>query len=417
MKTVVKGLFLGLLLFSASAMAEDEDIVALTSGGGTNISWKITSSGELVISYSGKGKGKIQGYDKNVLPDGQLGPDGNEYGTGSTAPWYEYADQIKSITISDNIAEIGQRAFRGLSSAVSATIPDSVTKINDSAFGYATSLTSVTLSDNLTSIGKWAFEKTALTNITIPDGVTSVGLKAFYNCENVTTVTIGNGVSSINESAFANETSLKNIIISDSVTEIGKNAFNGATNLTDVTIGQNVKTIKENAFKDASSLTSITISDSVTSIDKHAFQGAINLTDLTIGASVVSFGLGCFDGTPIDTLTIDANGSAENYQAIANYFYERRTEYQITTINCLGGEMSECITKMAPYWDISAIAGSSIGRNSQNNASDTSGESVNNQSGEQDSTQMARQNKRIYTIKEAEAASKPNGNRVMIRYR
>ena len=409
---------MGLLLFSASAMAEGNDIVALTSGGGTNISWRITSAGELIISYSGKGKGKIQEYDKNVLPEGQLGPDGNQYGTGSTAPWYEYADKIKSITISDNISEIGKRAFRGLSSAVSATIPDSVTKINDSAFGYATSLTSVTLSDNLTSIGQWAFENTALTNITIPDSVTSVGSKAFQNCSDVTNVTIGNGITSIKESAFANETSLKNITISDSVTEIGKNAFNGATNLTDVTIGQNVKTIKEAAFKDASSLVSIIIPDSVTTLEKHAFQGAINLTDLTIGASVVSFGLGCFDGTPINTLTIDVNGSAENYQAIANYFYERRTDYQITTVNCLGGEMSECITKMAPYWDISAIAGSSIDRNSQNNASHSSDLATSDDTNAtKNENLIMRKDKRIYTVEEANAVSKPNGNKFMIRYK
>lgn len=61
-------------------------------------------------------------------------------------------------------------------------IPNSVTTI-DGAFSFCTGLTSVTIPDNVTEIGGYAFQGcTALTSVIIPGSVTAIGYNAFDGC-------------------------------------------------------------------------------------------------------------------------------------------------------------------------------------------------------------------------------------------
>ena len=60
-----------------------------------------------------------------------------------------------------------------------------------SVFSGCTNLTSVTISDNVTNIGNGAFGNcSSLTSIVIPDSVTNIGGGAFYNCSNLVSVTV-----------------------------------------------------------------------------------------------------------------------------------------------------------------------------------------------------------------------------------
>ena len=98
---------------------------------------------------------------------------------------------LSSVTISNGVTRIGNRAFYGCSGLSSVTIPNSVTIIGDYAFDYCSGLTSVTIGSGVTSIGSGAFAVcSGLTSVTIPSSVTSIEGSAFYNCRSLTSITV-----------------------------------------------------------------------------------------------------------------------------------------------------------------------------------------------------------------------------------
>jgi len=153
--------------------------------------------------------------------------------------------------------------FRACYTLRSVTIPEGIARIGDSAFECYTSLTSVTIGNSVKTIGNDAFKDCkGLTSITIPDSVTHIGDNAFERCKSLTSVTIGECVACIGNSAFQDCTSLTSITIPSSVKSIGWGAFAGCTRLASVTIGKGVKSIEDIAFQDCTSLTSVTFKGS-----------------------------------------------------------------------------------------------------------------------------------------------------------
>ena len=104
-----------------------------------------------------------------------------------------YTGSDVDVIIPNNVIEIGERAFNGLTLLKSVVIPDSV--------------------------------------ITI-DGEEFVG--AFSSCVNLVDVSIGNGLKTIKRSAFAYCRSLTKITIPDNVTKIEEGAFRGCDKLMDI---------------------------------------------------------------------------------------------------------------------------------------------------------------------------------------
>ncbi len=155
-----------------------------------------------------------------------------DWNNTSNIPWYNYREQITSVTINDGVTSIGNCAFENCTSLTSIDIPTSVTSIGDYAFYYCTSLKSIEIPTSVTSIGEWTFYSCAsLTNIEIPNGVTSIGDNAFYGCKSLTSIDIPASVTSIGKWTFYSCASLTNIEIPASVTSIGYSAFTGCTNL------------------------------------------------------------------------------------------------------------------------------------------------------------------------------------------
>ena len=110
---------------------------------------------------------------------------------------------LKSVVISDSVANIGRAAFSNCSSLTSVTIPNSVMSIGESAFDGCSSLTSVTIPDSVTSIWESAFAFcSSLTGVTIPNSVTNIGVGAFLGCSSLTSVRMPNSVTSIGVDAF-----------------------------------------------------------------------------------------------------------------------------------------------------------------------------------------------------------------------
>ena len=115
----------------------------------------------------------------------------------------DFYKQIKTVTIGNNVTEIGSEAFRLCTGLTSVTIGSGVETIGDNAFNSCTGLTSVTIGSGVKTIGESAFDGcTGLTSFNIPDNVTTIGKGAFAYCTGLTTVVIGSGVETIDEGVF-----------------------------------------------------------------------------------------------------------------------------------------------------------------------------------------------------------------------
>ena len=176
-------------------------------------------------------------------------------------------------------------------------IPDEITEIKPFTFGGA-GITSVTIHENVTEIGQDAFKRcTALSNVVIPDGVTIIGKGAFYYCTALESVAIGAGVTTVGEGAFSGCGSLNAVHISDLSAWCGidfqtpNNASNPivvAGNLylngeavTDLVIPEDVTVIKPRAFKGLAGLKNVTMHKGVTAIGSEAFSGCPGIESIT----------------------------------------------------------------------------------------------------------------------------------------
>ena len=237
-------------------------------------------------SYSVTG---IGGYsDSNVVIDSVYN------GLPVTAIGYhafQFAYEIKSVTIPDSVTSIGIAAFDSCYRLEEINLPDNLTHIPDYAFMDCESLLSLTIPSSVSYIGEGAFYRcAALTNIVIPKGALSIGSEAFRECTSLESITIPNSVKSIAGAAFYKCVNLKNITIPSGVTSIEIATFGGCTNLQSITISDSVTKICKEAFNSCSSLTEITIPDSVTEIGEKAFYGCSSLTEITIPDSVTKIG-------------------------------------------------------------------------------------------------------------------------------
>ena len=261
-----------------------------SEGDGKNLTWTLDSEGVLTISGTGRMK------DYAMMDSG--------FESQSTAPWYNYRNQIKQLILSPNITSIGDYAFYAFTGLTGIlTIPNGVTSIGWAAFKDCAGFTgSLTIPDSITSIGGAAFNSCSGFDgsLTIPNSVTSIGNFAFNDCYGFTgSLTIPNSVTSIGDYAFAGCTGFTgSLTISNSVTSIGDYAFSDCTGFTgSLTIPNSVTAMGRSAFSRCSGFTgSLTIPNSVTNIGGSTFWKCRRLTSITIPNSVTSIGWAAFAG-------------------------------------------------------------------------------------------------------------------------
>lgn len=133
------------------------------------------------------------------------------------------------------------------STNINYQIPEKVTEIENYAFAYCNNLKSITLFNNVTNIGYASFASCeSLTSVTIPGSVKFINESAFENCSHLTNVIISKGVKEIHTRAFAQCLRLTSVVIPDTVTYIGPGAFAGCLNLEFVHIPKSVTEINDN---------------------------------------------------------------------------------------------------------------------------------------------------------------------------
>jgi len=213
---------------------------------------------------------------------------------------------LSTITIGENITEIGDYAFNDCSSLTTSNINNSIiSSIGNSAFKN-TRLTSFFMPSNITSIGTNIFQDTPITQITweSPNSIINV-LSDISNI--ITDITINfSGV--ILENTFEGLTQLTSITIGEQITGIGTRAFAGCNSLINVIINDGVTNIGNEAFIDCNQITLITIPTTVLSIGNSAFSGCGNIQTITLPNSITSIGTNCFNNClKLNSITLPNN--------------------------------------------------------------------------------------------------------------
>ena len=194
----------------------------------------------------------------------------------------------------------GEATITKVDTAISGdvVIPDTfggypVTTIAKDAFRHCDNMRSITIPDNVFAIQDYAFYSCDnLTTIYMGNGVTTIGDRAFFYCYNLTEVYITDmaawcGIGFQNSYAnplchagnlYLNNTLVTDLVIPENIASVGRYAFNDCSSLNSVIIPHSVKSIGKSAFLNCSNLTRVVIPASVISIDRSAFEDCGNLT-------------------------------------------------------------------------------------------------------------------------------------------
>lgn len=280
------------------ASNNENEVIDAGYCGNSNVIWRLTKDGVLVIT----GSGTMPDYEQDWY----------------SAPWYEYNSSIHTVRVSGTVKNIGAYAFCYCDDIKYAYIEKGVQTIGEGAFYECTALQEVVIEDGLTKIGAEAFCMCKnLTYIAIPNSVTSIGAHAFSTCINLSAIKLSSKITAIEEYTFSEckiETisipsgvtkigsyafigcPLKSITLPKGVTRIGDGAFSKCTSLTTFTFPGTVKAIEEKTFKECTKLKTIQIQSGVTSVRREAFYGCTALEKIVLPDTVTELYDSAFSG-------------------------------------------------------------------------------------------------------------------------
>ena len=241
----------------------------------------VTSIGEWAFGYC-TGKAYI---NRNITTN-----NGNPYAGA----------RFTEVFVGDGVTEIGNDAFREMSTLTSISLPDGLLTIGNNAFFSCNGLTSVKIPASVTSIGSQAFCNSKKMNLAQGSVLScEIGDEAFAGCTNLTAVTFGSNVGNIGTSAFARCEALASATVPKDVTKmktIGQYAFSECSKMAAFDFPSCVDSIGYGAFEKCSSLTSINLPEGLRTIVGNAFFGCSGVTSVTIPESVKEMGSNIFNG-------------------------------------------------------------------------------------------------------------------------
>ena len=261
---------------------------------GTSLSWLFYENNTLVLEGAG---------------------DMSNYSSGS-APWYQYREQIKTISLPDGLTSIGNYAFQGLASLESVVIPESVTKFGNGAFHSCAGLTSLNIPQSVTSVGNDCFSGRQALTLAVLRG--SYGIR--YAIKNSVPYAVSGETRKITAQGSCGDTlcwilfedgtlefdgygnmygwsaakdvpwsaqkdNIKSLSIPEGVASVGARAFYECANLSAVKLPESLKSVGDYAFSKCASLTTLLIPKDASSISSSAFSECSGLTLTVIRGS------------------------------------------------------------------------------------------------------------------------------------
>lgn len=168
--------------FSFTAYSADTVASGDCGQNGNNVVWTLTNDGVITITANGNE------------------PRIKDYSAQSTAPWYNYRDQIRKVVIQNGVIQVGAFAFYDCYNIVDVEF-GTIDTLGTSAFEKCTSLKRAILPDSCTWIWNYAFSGctglvTAYVNAvnsysnTIPEGM-------FNHCESLAVIELGENINRI----------------------------------------------------------------------------------------------------------------------------------------------------------------------------------------------------------------------------
>ena len=261
----------------------------------------------------------------------------NGYLFKMTDTYIEEDKRPSSVSIVGNVFADGAV---GLTSVQSVTVSDSVTYIGERAFRDCYSLVSIKLSENITEIHDETFYNCFnLLSISIPEKVERIGYNAFRFCSDLMTVDMPNHPVLIEQGAFANTGIYENEgVWVDGVLYVDGHLISGDQfRGEEYTVLPGTYSIAQFAFfaptSDVFPLKKLTIPDSVGIIGEYAFGGCYNLESITMSQNVTYIGGNAFRGDKMNPFELP---QTLEYIGTGNFnkegFYSSRLPDKLTVI-------------------------------------------------------------------------------------
>ncbi len=277
----------------------------------------------------------IQGAADYEFVDGELIISGTGAVTTKVSK-LDFADEIKKITIKNDVSGIMDMVFADLPNVTEVVICETVDYIGDFAFENCPKLKTVQLNvstgefekvdgmisaywgDRLQSIGIMAFAGcTSLESIVIPSTVKTVGNYAFADCTALSSVTLKNGIENIGCAAFSNCIALAEITIPESLKNLGYDAFYGCValetvyyNAVDCFIDGASSDTDKVIFGERDSIKNFIFGENVKKIPHHLLMNNTGIKEIRIPASVTNIGYRAFSGcTNLERIIVDEGNS------------------------------------------------------------------------------------------------------------
>lgn len=303
----------------------DEELIPAT--GSLGLAYAINPDGK---TFSVAGIGNCTD-EEIIIPENFCG----YHVTGIIKDAFYFCRTMKSVTIPQTVATIGEGAFRSCLELESITLPQTLTSIGAKAFQSCSALTAIEIPATVTSIGAGAFDGCSfLKQVVVPNGVTRIENSTFSNCIRLESVTLPQGLEYIGNSAFYYCTKLNSIEIPSGVTSIGEYAFYRCYNLTSIVLPQGIKVIEAGSFYACSKLTNINIPHGVTRIEGNSFGECNSLVSISVPSSVTTIEMWAFAKcNQLETVILEEGverierGAFENCKNLCNFLIPESVQY------------------------------------------------------------------------------------------